>query len=71
MPWARSPLQVRRAIEDLQTLVRNYPRENQDMPLDEKEVVLFVRHCSKNMYNAILTCTLRSLQVSPGAGQVH
>ncbi|PNH08753.1 Dynein gamma chain, flagellar outer arm [Tetrabaena socialis] len=54
--------EVRRAIEDLLTLVRNYPRENVDHVLDEKEVSLFVRHFSKNMYNAIMVCTLRSLQ---------
>ncbi|GFR42148.1 hypothetical protein Agub_g3000 [Astrephomene gubernaculifera] len=54
--------EVRRAIEDLLALVRNYPRENVDDALDEKEVTLFVRHFSKNMYNAISACTLRSLQ---------
>nr|Q39575.1 RecName: Full=Dynein gamma chain, flagellar outer arm [Chlamydomonas reinhardtii]7KZM_C Chain C, Dynein gamma chain, flagellar outer arm [Chlamydomonas reinhardtii]7KZN_C Chain C, Dynein gamma chain, flagellar outer arm [Chlamydomonas reinhardtii]7KZO_C Chain C, Dynein gamma chain, flagellar outer arm [Chlamydomonas reinhardtii]8GLV_AD Chain AD, Dynein gamma chain, flagellar outer arm [Chlamydomonas reinhardtii]8GLV_AX Chain AX, Dynein gamma chain, flagellar outer arm [Chlamydomonas reinhar len=54
--------EVRRAIEDLYTLVRNYPRENTEDVLDEKEVSLLVRHYSKNMYNAIMQCTLNSLQ---------
>lgn len=55
-------MQVRRAIDDLLALVHSYPRENADEALDEKEVQLFVRHFSKNMYNAITTCTLNSLQ---------
>ena len=59
----RSHPQVRRAIEDLLTLVHSYPRENVDEVLDEREVTLFVRHFSKLMYQAILSCTLRSLQV--------
>lgn len=42
--------------------MRNYPRENTEDVLDEKEVSLFVRHYSKNMYNAIMQCTLNSLQ---------
>ena len=58
--------EVKRSIDDLLQLVRTYPRENADVVLDEKEAQLFVRHFSKLMYNAITTCTLKSLQVGLG-----
>ncbi len=54
--------EVRRSIEDLLHLVRTYPRENATMQLDESDLRLFMRHYSKLMYQAILTCTQKSLQ---------
>ena len=54
--------QVRRSIEDLLHLVKTYPRENHDVVLEDSELLLFQRHYSNMMYQAILTCTQKSLQ---------
>ena len=54
--------EVQTAIADLLHLVRTYPRENADVAVDEAEAQLFVRHYSRQMYQAILKCMLRSLQ---------
>lgn len=43
------------------------PRENTTVELQEEDLRLFKRHYSKLMYQAILTCTQKSLQV----GWVH
>jgi len=53
--------EVHRSIEDLIHLVKTYPRENHEVVLDESELVLFQRHYSKLMYQAVLTCTQKSL----------
>lgn len=59
--------EVRRSIEDLLHLVRTYPRENNDSQVSDEEMRLFKRHYSKLMYQAILTCTQKSLQVRPSS----
>ena len=55
--------EVRRSIEDLLQLVKAYPRENVDVLLSETELELFQKHYSKLMYQAVLACTQKSLQV--------
>lgn len=61
---------MRRSIEDLLYLIKTYPRENVDAALEGKELELFVRHYSKLLYQAILSCTQKSLQVWSGNGRV-
>ncbi len=62
--------EVRISIEDLLQLVRGYPRENTGVELQEEDLRLFKRHYSKLMYQAILTCTQKSLQARGRAGLV-
>ena len=42
--------EVERSVEELIQLVREYPRENVDVPLDEHDCSMFRRHYSRVMY---------------------
>lgn len=53
--------EVRRSMDDLISLVKTYPRENQEVVLEESELDLFTRHYSRQMYQAVLECTQKSL----------
>lgn len=54
--------EVENAVDDLIALIRDFPRENTEVVLDEADVNDFRVHYSKLMYNALLATTKASFE---------
>lgn len=54
--------EVRRAIEDAMGLLHNFQRENTDVPILQSDLDTFKSYYGNLMYNALLSCTKKSLQ---------
>ena len=52
--------EVQNAVEDLVQQIRDFPRENNDVLLQEADVAAFRAHYSKLLYNAVLRATKES-----------
>lgn len=55
--------EVQRAVADLLTIVRTFPRDNPEVQLGDAEVAAFTRHYSRLIYLAIRAATRASLGV--------